>query len=361
MHYTVYQVTNKTNGKIYIGAHKTKKLDDGYMGSGKHLLRSQEKYGIENFEKEILHMFNSSEDMYKKEKELVDESFIKRKDTYNIKLGGSGGFDHLKDYMGSEDHLKQIRGVQPKGTIGSIKKQKYLRENDPAWCAKSSKNRSIGIKKAYENGFQGSFKNRTHSQETKLKMKESAKGKHIGEKNSQHGTMWITDGLTNRKINKNEIIPVKWIKGRIIKYKNRKILKGKDASNYGKICITNGKKNKYIEKQDIIPEGWGKGIAKRNKPVKNKDHRYLKGKDHPLYGTRYITNGIDSLRIKEGDNIPDGWRLGFTKIFNKNQIIHSGEKHSQYGTIWITDGIETKKIKKNDKIPFGWNRGRKIK
>ena len=32
--YTIYKITNKTNGKFYIGLHETKDLLDGYMGSG---------------------------------------------------------------------------------------------------------------------------------------------------------------------------------------------------------------------------------------------------------------------------------------------------------------------------------------
>lgn len=33
-------------------------------------------------------------------------------------------------------------------------------------------------------------------------------------KNSQYGTMWITDGLENKKINKDDRIPENWYKGR---------------------------------------------------------------------------------------------------------------------------------------------------
>lgn len=89
--FLIYKITNTVNGKIYIGSHRTSNIDDGYMGSGTLIKKAIKNYGIDCFLKEILYIFNNPEDMVKKEREIVNETFLRRRDTYNLEIGGSGG------------------------------------------------------------------------------------------------------------------------------------------------------------------------------------------------------------------------------------------------------------------------------
>lgn len=95
MYHYLYEIKNTINGKIYIGVHKTKDLNDEYMGSGKVLRQAIEKYGIEAFTKTILEYFDTYEDALAKEKEVVNSAFLLREDVYNIRSGGKGGFDWI--------------------------------------------------------------------------------------------------------------------------------------------------------------------------------------------------------------------------------------------------------------------------
>ncbi|CAL9993273.1 homing endonuclease [Vibrio phage D480] len=91
MFHIVYQITNLINNKIYVGKHSTENIHDEYMGSGKLLLRAIKKYGKENFTKDILFVSLDEKDAYKAEHEIVNEDFVLREDTYNLKVGGLGG------------------------------------------------------------------------------------------------------------------------------------------------------------------------------------------------------------------------------------------------------------------------------
>lgn len=83
-----YKITNVVNNKFYYGVHNTTDIDDGYMGSGYALKKAIVKYGIENFKKEIIKFFDTEEDAFLYEKEIVNENLIKDENCYNIQLGG---------------------------------------------------------------------------------------------------------------------------------------------------------------------------------------------------------------------------------------------------------------------------------
>ena len=105
MFFILYQITNLINNNIYVGVHKTDNIDDGYMGSGKLIKLAITKYGAHNFKKEILIFFKNEFEMYAAEKHFVNEEWINRSDTYNIRLGGSGGFDHINN---NREHYNKL-------------------------------------------------------------------------------------------------------------------------------------------------------------------------------------------------------------------------------------------------------------
>jgi hypothetical protein len=83
-----------------------------------------------------------------------------------------------------------------------------LRENDEEWCKKKSSKISKTSKYQYENGRKiivPDWNGKHHSQETKEKMRLSAIGKQVGERNSQFGTCWITKDDTDKKIKKQDL------------------------------------------------------------------------------------------------------------------------------------------------------------
>jgi hypothetical protein len=210
--YTIYKTTNKINGKIYIGKHQTKNLDDDYIGSGKHLWNAIKKHGIENFEKEILFVFDNEPEMNAKEAELVTEKFVLENTNYNICPGGQGGFGYINNYvLTNEDRVKA-------GSIGG----KVISQK---WAEKRRLN---------------------------PKPPGPGKGCRLSGKDSPtYGKIWITNEKENKKNYPNEPIQEGWrIGGRIKQIRKSDIKREKLLEE----------KNKEIQKyqqiwEDVIRNG----------------------------------------------------------------------------------------------------------
>lgn len=217
IYYLVYKTTNLVNGKIYIGKHETDNLNDGYLGSGNLLKLAIKKYGQENFKREILFECSTKEEMDAKESELVDEEFLKRNDVYNVKLGGSGGFDFINS--------TGINNSGDNAGKGGRRNSQLLKENITHKTEFRQKI-SNGVRKIWKehpetfDKFVHSlpFLGKHHTEETKAKMREAAKLR-IGEKNSSFGTVWIyNESLAqNKKVKKelaNDFLKQGWKLGR---------------------------------------------------------------------------------------------------------------------------------------------------
>ena len=216
MFYTIYKITNKLDGKIYIGKHQTKDLNDGYMGSGKHLKRAIDKYGLENFTKEILFQFDNEIDMNAKEAELVTEEFVKEDTNYNLCPGGNGGWGYinLNEELRIEKNKKARKNANSKGAhIKGAQAVKWLIENDQEWLNAKTEKQKESLKEHYKTS-RGSFYNKIHSEATKEKIGNANSEHQSGEGNSQYGTMWVTNGKESKKIKKVDAIPDGWHKGR---------------------------------------------------------------------------------------------------------------------------------------------------
>ena len=68
--YYIYLTTNLNKKKKYIGKHYGE-LDDAYLGSGTILQKAINKYGKQNFKKEILYISKDEKENCIKEKEFI--------------------------------------------------------------------------------------------------------------------------------------------------------------------------------------------------------------------------------------------------------------------------------------------------
>ena len=250
-----YKITNTINGHFYYGIHSTDNLDDGYMGSGTRLKTAYKKYGMENFEKEILKFFNTRKEASDYEAEMVTETLIKEDNCYNIKKGGDdfdlSGLVSVFDTKEKKNifipqekfYHENIRGryvAQTYGKVNVLRKEDNERLTITVEEFNNNKNKYIGfakgkvtVKDKYNNFYQVSvdderYKNgelvpvwsgRKHNVQDIEKMKKTLKqiNHQQGDKNSQYGTCWITNGEVNKKVKKEELdfyVSDGWHKGR---------------------------------------------------------------------------------------------------------------------------------------------------
>lgn len=217
IHY-VYEITNNINGKIYVGVHSAKDIDDGYMGSGKHLKRAIRKYGIDNFAKRIIEFYSSIDECYSAERDIVNAEFVARSDTYNLKIGGEGGWDHVTK---SDSFSKHCSDAARSGNTIRWKNEDWSNTQRAKISERLVEEHAAG--KRDLTNFIHSFAGKKHTEETKNIIGAKAAKRQKGSGNSNFGKKWMYSlALKTSKPVKNEDIDKHiaegWIVGRKIKF-----------------------------------------------------------------------------------------------------------------------------------------------
>lgn len=258
--YFFYKTTNKVNGHYYYGVHSTTTIEDGYLGSGRLLLKAIELYGRENFTREILRYFNTMGEALQYEAQVVTEEVVSRQDCYNMSVGGygaSGGSVYL------HKNGKRIRTVPGKVEM-------FVKEGWEVGGLPRSEEFKQKLSKA--------LKGRTFSEETRKKLSEAARGKPSNRKGTKASeetckkigavskdTCYVhSEYGENRRIKKNLLqsyLDQGWLRGR-----NADFSKGASERTKGRIWMHNGKQGIRVPKESLeeyLSLGWIKGKLKK--------------------------------------------------------------------------------------------------
>lgn len=218
----IYLTTNLVNGKKYIGKKVADSFQKWYYGSGVLLKEALDKYGKSNFSVTVLEMLpDGSTDKQLSEREIywIDKfNAVESDEFYNLDHGGSGWNlpekrskrhrESIKaNHWSKSERANEIAAKISKGLTG-----KHLSEEHKKKISESHTNPSPEVRRRLSEAHLG----KSLSEEHKSKISESLRGrardedvrKRISE--SSKGKRRITDGYSNKVINKDDPVPIGW-------------------------------------------------------------------------------------------------------------------------------------------------------
>jgi len=290
----VYKTTNLLNGKIYIG--QDTKNNPKYLGSGVYLKRAIKKYGVENFNKEILETCLNVDEL--NEKEIF---WINKFNSTNVNIGYNVSFgSQFGWYKGLKHKPESIEKI-----MKASKDRKHNRE-------------TIDKLSGENNHFYG----KKHSEETKQKISKSNKGRKA------------------------------WNKGKSLSDETKRKI---SQSNKGKKSWWDGKKHSEETKQKISKSNKGKTLSDETKRKMSESHKnnesWWKGKVRSNNTKSKISNSLKKViyQIIDGE-VFNSWKsseeaLNELKISSKtigNYCRQKDHTKNKLGLIYKIDYEKTK-------------------
>jgi|LakMenEpi03Aug12_release.lakeMendotaPanAssembly.Ray.scaffolds.fasta_scaffold240359_2 hypothetical protein len=203
----IYKTTNLVNGKQYIG--KDTKNDPKYLGSGSILKKAINKYGKENFKKEIIEVCNSENELRIREEYWLNYYDVSNNPMfYNMHNHSYGGLTIENLSEETRNRLSESKRGKKNGFYG----RHHTDETKKLLSDKLS-------------GENSPWHGRTHSEITRKKLSQLFDGElnpMFGKKLSEEHRMKISKSMSGRQLSESH------------KEKLKDINYGKNNPMYGK-------------------------------------------------------------------------------------------------------------------------------
>ena len=301
VHY-LYKITNLLDNRYYIGVHSLSKkrkatpLTDNYWGSGTLIRLIIKELGKKNFKKEILFVGETREEVLKKEAEMVSLETLNDPLNYNLALGGdSFGRGRIPAYTDDktkiifvpkkiiiennlsivqenpfyvfneetktfsiltevDNQCKNIKILKPvltdQDAVRRDKTVSRLKGKVIAVRVGDTSRTAVILEKGDARLVSGEYVGFAKGQ----KLSEEARKKKLGKNNPSYNTMWITNGVENKRVQKStkDQIPFGWYAGRTISTEEKQKIARTIKNNYDNLRTPVSIKNLKTGKEEII-------------------------------------------------------------------------------------------------------------
>lgn len=255
----IYITTNKINGRKYIGQKKYDKHRKwvNYLGSGKALKEAIAKYGQANFDRQIIAVAKSPDELNELEERYISKHNAVEDDMYYNMVEGGGTVAGLK----CSEETRKLLGKAFRGKNNYFYGKKFIGEKNPFYGKRHTEEARARMSEAHT-GKTAWNKGKTgiYSQETLEKMSLAKKGIPLSEEHKRH-IRESQSGENHPMFGKNHTEETKEkIRQKALgrkasaetRAKMSEAQKGEKGHNYGKrgskwhgakkvICVTTGK------------------------------------------------------------------------------------------------------------------------